>query len=100
MKIQLGTLFITSAVLIGPAAAQDAASLLQAADKAMGASAVKSVIYTVAGRLGYVGQQFATGDLPRTDLKSYTMAIDYGNKSSKEEFVRVQGDNRSEERRV
>ena len=93
MKIQLGTLFLTSAVLIGPAAAQDAASLLQAADKAIGASAVKSVIYTGTGRLGYVGQQFATGDLPRTDLKSYTMAIDYGNKSSKEEFVRVQGNN-------
>jgi len=93
MKIQLGTLFITSAVLIGPAAAQDAASLLQAADKAMGASAVKSVVYAGTGRMGYVGQQYATGDLPRTDLKSYTMAIDYGNKSSKEEWVRVQGNN-------
>src|SRR5215472_17017775 len=93
MKIQLGTLFVTSAVLIGPAAAQDAAGLLQAADKAMGASAVKSVVYTGTGRMGYVGQQFATGDLPRTDLKTYTMSIDYGSKSSKEEFVRVQGDN-------
>jgi glyoxylase-like metal-dependent hydrolase (beta-lactamase superfamily II) len=93
MKIQLGTLFVTSAVLIGPAAAQDAASLLQAADKAIGASAVKSVVYTGTGRMGYVGQQFATGDLPRTDLKSYSMAIDYGSKSSKEEFVRVQGNN-------
>src|SRR5215467_773302 len=93
MKIQLGTLFVTSAVLIGPAAAQDAAGLLQAADKAIGASAVKSVVYTGTGRMGYVGQQFATGDLPRTDLKSYTMSIDYGSKSSKEEFVRVQGNN-------
>lgn len=93
MKIQLGTLLLTSAVLMGPAAAQDAAGLLQAADKAMGASAVKSVVYTGTGRMGYVGQQFATGDLPRTDLKTYTMSIDYGSKSSKEEFVRVQGDN-------
>src|SRR5579871_6419226 len=90
MKIQLGTLLLTSAVLIGPAAAQDAAGLLQAADKAMGASAVKSVVYTGTGRMGYVGQQFATGDLPRTDLKTYTMSIDYDSKSSKEEFVRVQ----------
>jgi glyoxylase-like metal-dependent hydrolase (beta-lactamase superfamily II) len=93
MKIQLGTLLVTSAVLVGPAAAQDAASLLQAADKAMGASAVKSVVYAGTGRLGYVGQQFSTGDLPRTDLKSYTMSIDYSSKSSKEEWVRVQGNN-------
>jgi hypothetical protein len=93
MRVQLGTLLVTSAVLVGPAAAQDAASLLQAADKAVGASAVKSVVYAGTGRMGYVGQQFATGDLPRTDLKSYTMSIDYGTKSSKEEFVRVQGNN-------
>src|SRR5215467_6518670 len=93
MRIQLGTLFITSAVFVAPAVAQDATSLLQAADKAMGANAVKSVVYAGTGRMGYVGQQFATGDLPRTDLKSYTMSIDYGNKSSKEEFVRVQGNN-------
>jgi glyoxylase-like metal-dependent hydrolase (beta-lactamase superfamily II) len=93
MKIKLALLLGTSALLIGQAAAQDATSLLQAADKAIGASAVKSVVYTGTGRMGYVGQQFATGDLPRTDLKSYTMAIDYGAKSSKEEYVRVQGNN-------
>jgi glyoxylase-like metal-dependent hydrolase (beta-lactamase superfamily II) len=86
-------LSLIAASWIGPAAAQDAASLLQAADRAIGASAVKSVIYTGTGRMGYVGQQYATGDLPRTDLKSYTMSIDYGTKSSKEEFVRVQGNN-------
>jgi len=93
MKIKLALLLGTSALMIGQAAAQDATSLLQAADKAIGASAVKSVVYTGTGRMGYVGQQFATGDLPRTDLKSYTMAIDYGAKSSKEEYVRVQGNN-------
>jgi glyoxylase-like metal-dependent hydrolase (beta-lactamase superfamily II) len=79
---------------MGPAAAQDAASLLQAADKASGASAVKSVVYTGTGRLGYPGQQYSSlGDLPRTDLKTYSASIDYATKSSKEEFVRVMGDN-------
>jgi glyoxylase-like metal-dependent hydrolase (beta-lactamase superfamily II) len=93
MKIQLGTLLLASTALIGPAAAQDAAGLLQAADKASGASSVKSVVYTGTGRLGYPGQQYATGDLPRSDLKTYTAAIDYATKSLKEEFVRVLGDN-------
>jgi glyoxylase-like metal-dependent hydrolase (beta-lactamase superfamily II) len=93
MRIQLGTLLLATTALTVPAVAQDAASLLQAADKASGASAVKSVVYTGTGRMGYMGQQYATGDLPRTDLKTYTMSIDYGSKSSKEEFVRVQGDN-------
>jgi glyoxylase-like metal-dependent hydrolase (beta-lactamase superfamily II) len=87
-------LLLTSAVVIGPAAAQDAAGLLQAADKASGASAVKSIVYTGTGRLGYPGQQYtSTSDLPRTDLKTYAAAIDYVSKSSKEEFIRVQGDN-------
>jgi glyoxylase-like metal-dependent hydrolase (beta-lactamase superfamily II) len=94
MRIQLGTLLLTSAVLMGPAAAQDAASLLQAADKASGASAVKSVVYTGTGRQGYPGQQYSSAsDLPRVDLKTYSAAIDYVSKSSKEELVRVQGDN-------
>jgi glyoxylase-like metal-dependent hydrolase (beta-lactamase superfamily II) len=94
MRLHLGTLLLTSAVLMSPAAAQDAASLLQAADKASGASAVKSVVYTGTGRQGYPGQQYSsTSDLPRVDLKNYSAAIDYGSKSSKEEFVRVQGDN-------
>jgi glyoxylase-like metal-dependent hydrolase (beta-lactamase superfamily II) len=94
MRYQLGILPILSALTIAPASAQDAASLLQAADKAMGASSVKSVTYSGTGRMAYVGQAYGAGDdWPRTDLKSYTMTIDYGSKSSKEEFVRVQGNN-------
>jgi glyoxylase-like metal-dependent hydrolase (beta-lactamase superfamily II) len=92
-KIHIGTLLLASTALAVPAAAQDAASLLQAADKASGASSVKSVVYSGTGRLGYPGQQYGTGDLPRGDLKSYTLSIDYPSKSLKEEFVRVQGDN-------
>jgi glyoxylase-like metal-dependent hydrolase (beta-lactamase superfamily II) len=88
MKIQLGTLFVTSAVLIGPAVAQDAAGLLQAADKATGASAVKSVAYSATGTTRYPGQSFdPNGDWPRAPFTSYTATIDYGSKSSKEEYA-------------
>ena len=69
-----------------PAAAQDAAGLLQAADRAMGASSVNSVLYSGTGTMRYVGQSYdAKGDWPRAPLTSYTATIDYGSKSSKEE---------------
>ena len=93
MKRTLGLLLAGSALMVGPAAAQNAASLLQAADKAVGASAVNSVQYTATGWMGYPGQPFGNLDLPRSDLKSYTMTIDYPSKSSKEDYVRVQGNN-------
>jgi glyoxylase-like metal-dependent hydrolase (beta-lactamase superfamily II) len=66
-------------------------ALLQAADKAIGASNVKSYTVTATGWMGYPGQQFATGDLPRTDLKSYSSTVDLAGKSAKWEYVRVQG---------
>ena len=97
MRHKLRILLVGSALVITPAAAQNAASLLQAADKAMGASAVSSVVYAGTGWMGAVGQSFATegegSDWPRTDFKSYTATIDYLSKSFKEEHVRVQGNN-------
>jgi hypothetical protein len=97
MRIKTGILFVIFSTMIGPVAAQDAKTLLQAADKAMGASAVNSVQYSGTGWMGAVGQSFATegagSDWPRTDFKSYTAIIDYSSKSSKEEHVRVQGNN-------
>jgi len=68
-------------MLAGPATAQQAApnpnqvaakALLQAADKAIGASSVKSFTNTATGWMGYPGQQFAQGDLPHSDLKTFT----------------------------
>src|SRR2546430_3113650 len=87
--------------MLGPALARNqpnpgqaaAKALLQAADKAIGASSVKSFTATGTGRMGYPGQQFARGDLPRTDLKSITYTVDYPSKSGKFEYVRVQGNN-------
>ena len=97
MRTKTGMLLMILSSMVAPAAAQDAKSLLQAADKAIGASAVNSVQYSGTGFMGAVGQSFATegtgSDWPRTDFKSYSATIDYASKSSKEEHVRVQGSN-------
>jgi hypothetical protein len=91
-----------SVLLIVPATAQQAGqnpnqaaakALLQAADKAIGASSVKAIAVTATGWIGSPGQQFAQGDLPRADLKSYTLIRDYSSKSAKTDYVRVQGNN-------
>ncbi len=99
MKHQLGMMLGISALMIGPAMAQNqpnpaqaaAKTLLQAADKAIGASSVKSWTETGTGWMGYPGQQYAQGDLPRTDLKTFTSTVDLASKSAKWEFTRVQG---------
>ena len=94
MANKLSVLFAVLALMVTTAAAQDARSLLQAADRAMGASNVKSIQYSGSGWMAAVGQSYAAdGDWPRVDLKSYTRTIDYESKSSTEEAVRVQGNN-------
>src|SRR6516164_1716321 len=94
-NLKLGVLLLASSAMIAPAVAQQgqpnpaqqaAKALLQAADKAIGASSVKSA---TASR-GYPGQQFAQGDLPRSDLKSYVRTVDYATKSAKTEYVHIQ----------
>ncbi len=92
MRNKAGVFFFVLAWMAGTAAAQDARSFLQTADRAMGASAVQSVEYSGTGWMSAVGQSFAAdGDWPRFELQSYTTTIDYGSRSSKEEYVRVQG---------
>ena len=74
------------------AGAQDARSLLQAADQAMGASKVQSIQISGSGLVRPVGQSFASdADWPQLEMPSYTQTIDYGSRSSKEELVRRQG---------
>jgi glyoxylase-like metal-dependent hydrolase (beta-lactamase superfamily II) len=88
MNKRLGMLFALSAASIVPAAAQDANSLLRAADKATGASGVNSVVYSGAGTIRYVGQSYdPNGDWPRAPLTAYTATIDYGSKSGKEQYT-------------
>ena len=95
MRYTLGTtLFVLSTLMAGSAAAQDARSLLQAADRAVGASAVNSIQYDATGWIRFLGQNFtADQDWNRVDLQSYTHTIDYGSRSAREEYVRVQGNN-------
>ena len=102
MRHKIGILLLSSAAMIVPAAAQQgqpnpnqaaAKAMLQAADKAIGASNVNSYVASSTGWRGYPGQQFAQGDLPRSDLKSYTRHRDFASKSAKSDYVRVQGNN-------
>src|SRR4051812_28463537 len=89
MNTRLGfLLMLSSAVIVTPAAAQDAKSFLQAADKAMGASSVNSVSYSGTGTIHYPGQSFETNaDWPGAPIKTYSATIDYGSKSSKENYT-------------
>jgi glyoxylase-like metal-dependent hydrolase (beta-lactamase superfamily II) len=88
-----------SALMIGPAMAQNppnpnqvaAKALLQAAEKAIGASSVKSWTASGTGWMGYPGQPYAQGDLPRSDLKTFSETVDLASKSAKWTYTRVQG---------
>src|SRR5688572_17917435 len=105
MKHTLASAFLFAALLGGPAALaagapqqlgppppSDPAAFLQAADRAIGASQVTSIQYTATGWMGAVGQNFSPADdWPRTQVQSYTMTIHYPSNSSREEYVRVQG---------
>jgi hypothetical protein len=97
MRLKIGLLLLASSALIAPAAAQNgppsATPLLQAADKAIGASNVKSFTLAATGWMGYPGQQFAQGDINHSDLKSFTATGDFPSKSAKWDYVRVQGNN-------
>src|SRR3974377_473413 len=102
MKAKSVVLLLASSAMIVPAAAQQgqpnpnqaaAKAILQAADAAIGASKVHSYVASLTGGRGYPGQQFAQGDLPRTDLKSNVRSVDFDSKSAKTDYVRVQGNN-------
>ena len=102
MRLKLGVLLLASSAMVAPTAAQQgqpnpnqaaAKAILQAADKAIGASTVKSYTRTATGWMAYPGQQFHLSDLPRSDLRSFTATVDFVSKSSKREYVRVQGNN-------
>lgn len=92
MKNRLGIFSVVAMLMAGPASAQDAATFLRDADRAIGASSVNSIHYSATGWMGAVGQNFADGDdWPRTVVQSYDWIIDYPSNSSREEYVRVQG---------
>ena len=82
------------ALTAGPAAAQDARTVLQAAATTMGVTNMNSIQFSGSGWQGAVGQNVAPDqDWPRFDLTAYTRTIDFATQSSKEELVRTQGNN-------
>jgi len=88
------SLSLATLMMAGSPVAQDAHSVLQTAATAMGVSNMKSITYSGTGWQGMVGQNVAPDqDWPRVDLTSYTRTIDFDTMSSKEEYVRVQGNN-------
>ena len=71
---------------VGVASAQDAKSVLQAAQKAMGD--VTSIQYSGTGHFFFFGQAWTPNTAwPTTNLTSYTKTIDYASKSAKEDLI-------------
>jgi hypothetical protein len=71
--------------LVTSACAKDANSVLNSAQSAMGNP--KSIQYSGTGMNAFFGQALTAGkEWPRRDLTGYTRAINYDQKSSKEEM--------------
>jgi glyoxylase-like metal-dependent hydrolase (beta-lactamase superfamily II) len=85
-------LWIACALLFmfaGIASAQDAKTVLQAAQKAMGD--VTSIQYSGTGHLNFFGQAWTPNAAwPTTNLTSYTKTIDYNSKSAKEDLIHAE----------
>jgi len=83
-----------AALMTASTTAQDPRNVLQAAATAMGVTNMRSIQYTGTGWQGMVGQNVAPDqDWPRVDLRTYTRTIDFDTMSSREEYVRTQGNN-------
>ena len=77
------------ALLAGVASAQDAKTVIQNAQKAMGD--VNSIQYSATGTAGGMGQNWnPTSPWHPTVITSYTRTIDYASRSSREELTRTQ----------
>ena len=70
--------------------AQDAASLIDASTKAMGATTLQSIRYTGTGTNNSVGQSFTSGGpWPRYQVKKYVALVNYGVPAMRQEIVRI-----------
>ena len=82
-------LALVLALVVGAAAAQDAKTVIQNAQKAMGE--VHSIQYSGTGTAGALGQNWnPTSPWHPTIVTSYTRTIDFVNGSSEEEMTRTQ----------
>ena len=94
MAQRLCVLVALGVLLAGTAPAQDAQAVLRAATDAMGGpSNVRSIEYSGAGWVAAIGQSFTPNDdWPKFEVIDYERTIDYENRSSREEYIRRQGD--------
>ena len=93
MAKRVGLLVAVALLAAGPASAQDAQAVLQAAADTMGVTDMMSIRYTGSGWVGATGQNFAPADdWPRFELSEYMRTIDFETESSTEEMVIRQGD--------
>ena len=92
MATRLLTLAAVLALMVGPTAAQDARTVLQAVAKNIGADTVKTIQISGTGFNAAPGQSYSpTEDWPRFEVTSYTKRIDYDARSSREQITRRQG---------
>ena len=93
MLKRVGSFAAAALLAAGPAAAQDARAVLQAAAETMGVDGMTSIRYSGSGWVGATGQNYAPAeDWPRFELAEYTRTIDFETNSSTEEMVVRQGD--------
>ena len=80
------------ALIVGDVGAQDARAVLQAVARNIGADTVKTIQISGAGFNAAAGQSYSpTADWPRFEVTSYTKAIDYDARFSREQVTRRQG---------
>ena len=93
MRSLLATTLTALLLSFGPADAQDARALLDAADKALGAAGLKSFEMTAGGVNYAVGQAQAPGGAwPRFNVKSLARSVNYETASLRDTSVRTQAE--------
>ena len=92
---RMWSLVLLGAMLAGfTAAAQDAAAVIDAATKAMGAASVQSIQYSGSGAVFMMGQNFRPdAPWPRFTVPKYTASVRYDAPAFREEFVRIDTEN-------
>jgi glyoxylase-like metal-dependent hydrolase (beta-lactamase superfamily II) len=94
VAIRLFAVVALLTLLVGTVGAQDARAVLQAVARNIGADTVKTIQISGAGFNAATGQSYSpTEDWPRFEVTSYTKAIDYDARFSREQITRRQGTN-------
>ena len=90
----LPVVVVVFGLVASPVLAQETPDVLAAAAEAMGnPSALSSISYSGAGWVANIGQSHTPADdWPRFEVADYSRAIDYDAASSREDYIRRQGD--------